>query len=91
MEDRSSLNLDDFSLAKGGPLFEVLVRTRRMRPIPIDLNTLISPAGPAIGAAGGAAGGFVGGTAKASQPSPVYMNFVNRCLGEKGYQVIGWE
>jgi hypothetical protein len=38
MGDRSSLNLDDFSLAKGGPLFQVLVRTRLMRP---DL----SPAG----------------------------------------------
>jgi hypothetical protein len=38
MGDRSSLKPDDFSLAKGGPLFEVLVRTRLMRP---DL----SPAG----------------------------------------------
>ena len=32
MEDRSSPGLDDFSLAKGGPLFEVFVRTRLMRP-----------------------------------------------------------
>jgi len=41
MEDRSSPGLDDFSLAKGGPLFEVFVRTRLMRP---DL----SPAGRRI-------------------------------------------
>jgi hypothetical protein len=34
----SSVNLDDFSLAKGGPLFKLLIRTRLMRP---DL----SPAG----------------------------------------------
>jgi hypothetical protein len=30
MSDPSFLNLDDFSLAKGGPLFRVLVRTRLM-------------------------------------------------------------
>ncbi len=41
MEDRSSPGLDDFSLAKGGPLFEVFVRARLMRP---DL----SPAGRRI-------------------------------------------
>ncbi len=47
--------------------------------------------GAVIGAAGGAAGGFMRGLFRTSQPSPVYKNFVNRCLQEKGYEPIGWE
>lgn len=49
-----------------------------------------------IGAATGATWGLVsqifypsrGGS---SQPNPTYMNFVNRCLQEKGYEVTGWQ
>ena len=44
-----------------------------------------------VGAAAGAAAGLVTGVIKASEPSAVYKIFVNRCLGEKGYEVIGWE
>jgi len=47
--------------------------------------------GLGVGAAAGAAAGLVRGTAKASKPSPVYKNFVNRCLKERGYEPIGWE
>ena len=47
--------------------------------------------GAAIGAAGGAVAGAIRGTSRASQPSAVFKNFVNRCLGEKGYEPIGWE
>jgi len=47
--------------------------------------------GAAVGAAGGAAGGFMRGLFRASKPSPVYKNFVDRCLREKGYEPIGWE
>jgi hypothetical protein len=47
--------------------------------------------GAAIGAAGGAVAGVIRGTSRASQPSPVFKNFVNRCLREKGYEPIGWE
>ncbi len=47
--------------------------------------------GASIGAAAGAASGLVRGIYKASQPSPVYKAFVNRCLKEKGYDPIGWE
>jgi len=36
--------------------------------------------GLAAGAAGGAAGG-----------GPVYKNFVNRCLKDKGYEPMGWQ
>lgn len=44
-----------------------------------------------VGAAGGAAGGLMRGLFRSSEPSPVYKNFVNRCLIEKGYEPIGWE
>ena len=44
-----------------------------------------------VGAAAGAAAGLVSGVVKASEPSPLYKSFVNRCLAGKGYEVIGWE
>jgi outer membrane lipoprotein SlyB len=47
--------------------------------------------GVGIGAASGAATGLVHGIIKASEPSPIYKNFVTRCLQEKGYDVIGWD
>ena len=47
--------------------------------------------GSAVGVATGAATGLVRGAAKASQPTPVFKAFVNRCLREKGYEPIGWE
>ena len=51
--------------------------------------------GAGRGAAAGAAAGVVGSTAngmfRTREPSPTFMNFVNRCLQEKGYEPIGWE
>lgn len=47
--------------------------------------------GAAVGAATGGTAGAVHGTAKQVEPSHVYKNFVNRCLREKGYEVIGWQ
>ena len=47
--------------------------------------------GAAIGAATGATAGAVHGAVKSSGPSSVYKNFVDRCLREKGYEVIGWQ
>jgi len=47
--------------------------------------------GAATGAAVGVAGGIMHGIFRASEPKPVYKNFVNRCLQEKGYDPIGWE
>ena len=47
--------------------------------------------GLGVGAAAGAASGLVHGIYKASQPSPVYKTFVNKCMKEKGYEPIGWE
>jgi len=47
--------------------------------------------GAAIGAAVGATAGIVHGTAKSVEPSPIYKGFVDRCLRERGYEVIGWQ
>lgn len=43
------------------------------------------------GAAGGATAGAVGGAVDASDPDQLYKNYVERCLQEKGYDVIGWK
>ena len=47
--------------------------------------------GAAIGAATGATAGAVHGAVKSAGPSPIYKNFVDHCLRDKGYQVIGWQ
>lgn len=47
--------------------------------------------GAAAGAAGGVAAGLVRGLFNHdSNPSPVYRNYVNRCLRDRGYDPIGW-
>ena len=43
------------------------------------------------GAAGGATAGAVSGAFDADEPDAVFRNYVNRCLWEKGYEVIGWQ
>jgi hypothetical protein len=40
---------------------------------------------------GGAIGAAGGGAAGALSPDQVKQRFVNQCLTEKGYQVIGWD
>ncbi|HEU0264733.1 MAG TPA: hypothetical protein VFR01_03300 [Geobacterales bacterium] len=45
----------------------------------------------AVGAAGGGAGGLFSGLFHSSQPSPLYKNFVDHCLRQKGYEPIGWQ
>ncbi|HWC50051.1 MAG TPA: glycine zipper family protein [Nitrospira sp.] len=49
--------------------------------------------GSLIGAASGAVWGLLMGlfSVGSSQPSQAYTNYVNRCLQEKGYEVVGWE
>lgn len=42
------------------------------------------------GAAAGGAGGAVSGVAEANSPDAVERAYVNRCLAERGYEVIGW-
>jgi len=43
------------------------------------------------GAAAGAATGAVRGGIQSTEQSPIFRNFVNRCLSDKGYSVIGWQ
>ena len=43
--------------------------------------------GAAIGGAAGAAGGAVAG----GDGDPTFRAFVGRCLGERGYEVMGWK
>jgi outer membrane lipoprotein SlyB len=45
----------------------------------------------AAGAAAGGATGLVGGALRSGEPDPIYRNFVQRCLRERGYDVIGWQ
>jgi hypothetical protein len=48
--------------------------------------------GAAIGAAGGATAGLLRGLLSGpSKPNQAYINFVNRCLKERGYELTGWE
>ncbi len=44
------------------------------------------------GATGAAVGGAAGGVsgAMSERPNATYRNFVQRCLADKGFQVIGW-
>ena len=39
----------------------------------------------------GATAGLLHGTIKSAGPSPIYKGFVDRCLSNMGYQVIGWQ
>ncbi len=43
------------------------------------------------GAAAGAATGAVGGAFQSAELNPTFKRFVQRCLSERGYEVIGWE
>lgn len=46
--------------------------------------------GAAVGAAAGAAAGATRGAIHSGEPGSVYRGFVQRCLRERGYDVIGW-
>lgn len=46
--------------------------------------------GAAIGGAGAATATLVGGAFDSSNPTQVYIRFVDQCLRDKGYQPIGW-
>lgn len=48
-------------------------------------------AGAAIGAASGATFGLLGSLFRTPKPSAAYVNFVNRCLRERGYEPVGWK
>jgi outer membrane lipoprotein SlyB len=44
----------------------------------------------AAGAAAGAAVGLIRGGVKASEPGATYKRYVNRCLSDRGHDVVGW-
>lgn len=44
----------------------------------------------ATGAAVGGSAGAVSGAFHNDRPNSIYRNFVQRCLSEKGFEVIGW-
>lgn len=45
----------------------------------------------AAGAAAGGAAGATRGAIKSTETSPVFKNFVQKCLRDRGYEVIGWQ
>jgi outer membrane lipoprotein SlyB len=47
--------------------------------------------GAAMGAAGGGTGGLIRGLFHSRDLDPVQRRFVEQCLKEKGYEVIGWQ
>lgn len=47
--------------------------------------------GAAVGAASGTTAGFLRGLFRKSPPSKTYIEFVDRCLRERGYEPTGWE
>jgi hypothetical protein len=47
--------------------------------------------GAATGAAAGAAAGFVRGLLRARDPDPLHRRYVEICLRNQGYQIIGWK
>jgi outer membrane lipoprotein SlyB len=47
--------------------------------------------GAAMGAAGGGTGGLIQGLFRSRDLNPVQRRFVDQCLKDKGYEVIGWQ
>jgi outer membrane lipoprotein SlyB len=47
--------------------------------------------GAAVGAAGGGTGGLIRGIFGSRNLDPVQRRFVDQCLKDKGYEVIGWQ
>ena len=47
--------------------------------------------GAALGAAGGGSAGMMREAWKSGDPDDIERRFVEQCLREKGYQVIGWK
>ena len=47
--------------------------------------------GLAAGAAGGGAGGLARGAMNSGDPDEIERRFVEQCLQDKGYKVIGWK
>jgi outer membrane lipoprotein SlyB len=46
--------------------------------------------GAATGAAGGATAGLTRSLLDSDEPDPIFQKFVDRCLRDKGYELVGW-
>ena len=79
----------------------IRIRPRRPPRVPAAVGTATGAATGAIrgGAGTGALIGLVSGSIigffswmfGASEPDPVFVNYVDRCLAERGYESIGWK
>jgi hypothetical protein len=47
--------------------------------------------GAAMGGAGAATAAVASGAMRSDEPDPVFKQFVEQCLREKGFQPIGWK
>ncbi len=47
--------------------------------------------GAAAGAAGAGAGALVGGVLSSREPDPLLRRYVNMCLQDMGYRIVGWK
>ena len=47
--------------------------------------------GAAVGAAGGGSVGVMRGSFDAREPDSLHRKFVEKCLRDKGYKIIGWK
>lgn len=47
--------------------------------------------GAAIGAAGAGTAAFTSSIFRSEEPDPIFRQFVDTCLRDKGYQTIGWK
>jgi len=47
--------------------------------------------GAAIGAAVGVTSGVLTALVKSNQPNATHVSFVNKCLRDRGYEVVGWQ
>lgn len=47
--------------------------------------------GAAIGGAGAATAALGAGIMRSDEPDPIFQRFVDQCLYDKGYQIIGWK
>lgn len=90
------LKLADAAGADGDKTAEVAKQTGKSAVIGGATGAVVGAisgslgSGSLIGAAAGGTVALVGSAFRASDPSPVYMRFVEYCLMEKGYQPIGW-
>ncbi len=76
---------------------EVALRTTRNAAIAAATGAAISAVGggnagtgAAIGAAGAGTATIAREVANSGKPDPMFKNFVEKCLRDKGYEVMGW-